>query len=194
MSARQIQAVVMGCSAGGLRALQVVLGGLQADCALPIVIVCHTASVELDDLCSLLARRARRPVIEAPERAQPQRGHVYLAPSGYHLYIENNQRFALSVDERVCFSRPSIDVLFESAADAYGSGLVSVLMTGANDDGAAGTRAVRRRGGLAIVQDPEDAEVSTMPEAALLLAGADYCVPLNRIAAIISRLSVISPH
>ena len=107
-------------------------------------------------------------------RTRPRAGHVYVAPSGYHLLLDDG-RFVLSVDPRVGFARPSIDVLFESAAAARGARTVGVIMTGANSDGAAGLKRVRERGGLAVVQAPADAEVDLMPVAALDQAGADHC-------------------
>jgi two-component system chemotaxis response regulator CheB len=182
------EAVVAGCSAGGLKALNVLLPSLDAQLAVPVIIVAHTGSEDIGTLCDLLARVSSLPVQEAQERHLPRPGCVYLAPTGYHLYLEQDGRFALSIDAKVCHVRPSIDVLFESAADAYGPRLIGVVMTGANEDGAAGMRAIRRRDGIAIVQEPQEAEVSTMPAAALAQAGADYCVPLSGIGPLINKL------
>ncbi len=186
--AEGLDAVVAGCSAGGLKALHVLLGGLDAKLPVPLIVVAHTGSEDIGTLCDLLSRNSPLPVVEAQERHLPRPGCVYLAPTGYHLYLEQDGRFALSIDAKVCHVRPSIDVLFESAADAYGSGLAAVVMTGANEDGAAGMKAVRARGGIGIVQDPQDAEVPAMPAAALAQAGADYCIPLNEIGPLINRL------
>lgn len=183
-----LDAVVAGCSAGGLKALHVLLAGLDANLPVPVIVVAHTGSEDIGTLCDLLSRSSPLPVIEALERHLPRPGCVYLAPTGYHLYLEQDGRFALSIDAKVCHVRPSIDVLFESAADAYGNGLAAVVLTGANEDGAAGLKAVRARGGIGIVQDPQDAEVPAMPAAALALAGADYCIPLNEIGPLINRL------
>lgn len=182
------QAIVIGCSAGGLSALEVVFAALDPALPQPITACCHTGSATVDLMCDLLASHATLPVEEARERALLQGGVIHIAPSGYHLLIETSRRFSLSVDERVSYARPSIDVLFESAAEAYRDTLIGVLLTGANSDGAMGLARIRRYGGLAIVQDPEDAEVSTMPRAALEMAGADHCLPLAAIAPLLNRL------
>ena len=182
------QAVVAGCSAGGLKALHVLLSSLHAELPIPVIVVAHTGSEDIGTLCDLLSRNSKLPVVEAQERHLPRPGCVYLAPTGYHLYLEQDGRFALSIDAKVCHVRPSIDVLFESAADAFGPMLAGVVLTGANEDGAAGLKAIRARGGIGIVQDPQDAEVSAMPAAALAQAGADFCVPLHEIGPLINRL------
>jgi two-component system, chemotaxis family, protein-glutamate methylesterase/glutaminase len=182
------QAIVIGCSAGGLTALETLFADLDPSLAQPLAVCCHTGSATVDLLCELLAKHATLPVEEAQERAPMRGGVIHVAPSGYHLLIETNRRFALSVDQRVSFSRPSIDVLFESAAEAYGDGLLGVLLTGANSDGADGLLRIRQCGGTAIVQDPTDAESPAMPAAALERAGADHCLPLAAIAPLINRL------
>ncbi len=181
-------AVVIGCSAGGLLALEQLLGGLLPALPQPFLVCCHTGSSSVELMCELLARHAAMPVLEARERETPRAGTVYVAPSGYHLLVETDGRFALSVDPRVSFARPSIDVLFTSAAEAYGRHLVGVILTGANSDGAAGLAVVRARGGLAIVQRPDDAESPAMPQAALDRAGADHCLPLAAIAPLLNRI------
>ena len=180
--------IVIGCSAGGLQAMQVVLGGLHAQLPVPVVIVTHTASNDVALICDLLRRHTVLNVVEATERCAPAPGVVHIAPSGYHLLISNDGRFELSVDAKVCFVRPSIDVLFSSAAFASSGQLIGVVMTGANHDGAEGLLAVRRAGGLAIVQDPANAEVPAMPQACLDLSGADHCLPLEDIAPLINRI------
>jgi two-component system, chemotaxis family, protein-glutamate methylesterase/glutaminase len=186
MSAHTV--VVVGCSAGGLRALQAVLSGLDNDIAQAIVVCAHTGSVDVTLLCELLARHTAMPVVEAGERMMVTGGVVHVAPSGYHLLIEPSRHFALSVDPRVEFSRPSIDVLFDSAAEVYGPELIGVVLTGANRDGADGLAHIRRCGGLAIVQSPDSAEADVMPAAALAIAGTDYCVSLDDIAPLLNRL------
>lgn len=182
------QAVVIGCSAGGLTALEVVLAGLLPVLEQPFVVCCHTGSSTVDLMCELLSRHATMPVEEARERSPLRSGTIHVAPSGYHLLIEENRRFSLSVDERVSFARPSIDVLFDSAARAYREALIAIVLTGANSDGAAGLECVRRCGGIGIVQDPADAESPVMPAAALERAGADHCLPLAAIATLLNRL------
>jgi len=181
-------AVVVGCSAGGLAALHLLLGGLSQPLPVPMVLVCHSGSEDMRLFCELLASRSGLPVREAEERQLAQPGQVYVAPSGYHLLVEHDGRFALSVDPRVAFSRPSIDVLFESAAEAWRERLLAVLLTGANSDGAHGCRRVRGLGGRVIVEDPRTAHVGTMPAAALELAGADHCLPLAGIPPLLETL------
>jgi len=182
------RAIAIGCSAGGLTALEIVLGGLDPRIPSTILVCCHTGSSDVEILCELLARHTPLPVVEAAERDTPRAGTVHVAPSGYHLLVEHDGRFSLSVDPKVNFSRPSIDVLFASAAEAYRASLIGIVMTGANQDGARGLADIRRHGGLSIVQDPADAEVRTMPQAALDIAGADHCIPLTAIAPLLNRL------
>jgi two-component system chemotaxis response regulator CheB len=182
------EAIVMGCSAGGLNALHAVLEGLDARLPQAIVVCCHTGSSDVGLLCELLSHYSALPVTEARERAPVIGGHVHVAPTGYHLLIEPSRHFALSVDGRVAYSRPSIDVLFESAAEAYRSSLIGVVMTGANRDGALGLAEIRSQGGYAIVEDPTTAHAAAMPRAALDTAGTDACLPLADIAALLNRL------
>lgn len=182
------QAIVIGCSAGGLTALESLFAALAPALSQPIVVCCHTGSSTVDLLCELLGDHASLPVVEAREREPLKGGVIHIAPSGYHLLVEANRRFSLSVDERVSFARPSIDVLFDSAAEAYREGLIGIVLTGANRDGAEGLSRIRRLGGLAIVQDPPEAEVPAMPQAALDLAGSDHCLPLAAIAPLLNRL------
>lgn len=185
-------AVVIGCSAGGIAALQHLFASLSPQLALPILVVCHFGDRDIAGLCSLLGRGATMPVVEAREREVAAPGKIHIAPGGYHLHVERNGAFALSVDEKVCYCRPSIDVMFESAAWCHGRALVGVILTGANDDGAAGLQAVRRNGGRAIVQTPEDAVAPEMPRAALALAGADFVVPLPEIGPTVNGICLHS--
>jgi two-component system chemotaxis response regulator CheB len=187
MSAPRCELAVIGCSAGGLRALQVVIPDLRGDLAAPVIVVCHTAG-EIGTLCHLIGQNAAVPVREARERMRAEPGVVYVAPADYHLLLETDMRFALSVDPRVTYSRPSIDVLFESAANACGPRLAGVVLTGGNHDGAAGLKHIRDAGGVSIVQRPDTAEVDSMPAAALTLAGADHCVTLDQIGPLLNVL------
>lgn len=180
-------AVVVGCSAGGVTAAGQLLAQLSPQLKLPVIIVCHTGSEDVEMLCEVLSLVSRLPVCEASERHRPQPGIAYLAPAGYHLLIERDGCFALSVDERVAYSRPSIDVLFVAAAECYGAALIGVVLTGANEDGAEGLLTIRSLGGLGIVQSPETAEVDTMPAAALRIAGADHIAPLDGLATLINH-------
>jgi two-component system, chemotaxis family, protein-glutamate methylesterase/glutaminase len=181
-------AIVIGCSAGGVDALKAVIGGLDGGMTQPVLVCCHTGSDTVELLCEVLERVAALPVIEAAERHPVQGRTVHLAPSGYHLLVELDQHFALSVDPRVNYARPSIDVMFCSAAEVWHEKLLGVVLTGGNADGAAGLQRIRELGGTAIVQSPSTAEMPVMPQAALDTAGADYCVDLSAIAPLINRL------
>lgn len=160
-------AVVLGASAGAIQALLHVLPALPADYPLPVLIVVHIPSGRRSELTTLFASKCRLAVVEGEDKAPILPGTIVFAPPDYHMLVETDGTIALSRDEPVFFSRPSIDVLFESAADAYGSALVGVVLTGANEDGAQGLRAVAEAGGLAYVQDPATAYARAMPEAAL---------------------------
>ena len=176
--------VVVGCSWGGLAALGRLLDHLPDEVDLPIVVAQHRGPDSLRGALEAILQRGRgRPVVEVDDKDAIAPGRIYLAPPDYHLLVEPGS-FALSVDERVRHARPSIDVLFESAADAYGERVIGVVLTGANEDGAAGLARIVERGGAAIVQDPETAEAREMPAAAL---GA---VP----AATVLALEAIGPH
>ena len=140
-------------------------------------------------LAELLHLRIKRPVHDVDDKLPIEPGNVYLAPPDYHLLVERGW-FSLSVDERVQYARPSIDVLFESAADAYGSAVIGVILTGANEDGAAGLAAIKHRGGVAIIQDPIGAERRAMPDAAIAATVADAVLPLDAIGRFIYGLCV----
>ncbi len=185
---RTVEAVVIGCSAGGLDALRVLLDALPEKFPATVIIVAHTAADSVNMLPFLLAKTCRLPVSEAIEREPALPGHVYVAPPNYHLLIEPNRIFALSVDERVCFVRPSIDVLFCSAADAYGDRLIGVILTGANNDGAQGLKAVKAAGGFTFAQEPDSAYADAMPRAAIATGAVDKVVQLDALAAEILSL------
>lgn len=176
--------VVIGASWGGMRALSRVLSGLPADFPIPIAIAQHRdADAEDDLLPSLLARHTPLAVADASDKQPLVPGRVLLAPPGYHMLIEDGS-VALSVDEPVQFSRPSIDVLFDSASEEHGERTIGVVLTGANADGADGLAAIKRRGGYTIVQDPATAERPEMPAAALAV-GPDAVVDLDDVAQVL---------
>lgn len=183
MAGALAQAVVIGASAGGPAALRRLLERLDPGLPAAVVVVNHVGARGPDLLPEVLEQSSPLPVALAQERMPVTEGRVHVAPSGYHLLIEPDRHFSLSVDPKVCFSRPSIDVLFETAARAYHKCLIGVVLTGASSDGAEGLAQIRQRGGLALVQSPEEAEVPTMPRAALERAGADLCAPLDALAA-----------
>jgi two-component system, chemotaxis family, protein-glutamate methylesterase/glutaminase len=174
--------VTIGASWGGLNALETVLGALPGDFPTPIAIAQHRAAdYGSGALTRMLSLRSGLDVCEAGDKDPVESGRVYLAPPDYHLLVEP-EGFALSVDEQVQYSRPSIDVLFDTAADTYGEALIGVILTGANADGAYGLRRVKRRGGVTIVQDPATAEKRDMPEAAIATGAADHVLALEDIA------------
>jgi two-component system chemotaxis response regulator CheB len=176
--------VVIGASWGGMRALKRVLSELPAGFPTPIAVAQHRdADAEDDLLPTLLARHTQLVIADADDKDPLEPGRVLLAPPGYHMLIEDGS-VALSVDEPVQFARPSIDVLFESAAAEYGARTVGVVLTGANADGACGLGAIKRRGGYTIVQDPSTAERTEMPEAALAV-GPNAVIDLDGMASVL---------
>jgi two-component system chemotaxis response regulator CheB len=182
------EAAVLGVSAGGLQALMKIIPALPAAFPLPIAIVQHLGVRSDAYLAGLLNRNSAIEVKEAEDKETLSPGTAYLAPAGYHLLIEPDKSFSLSVDDKVNFSRPSIDLLFESAADAFGETLIGVVLTGANSDGAQGLKAIKRRGGLAVVQNPKTAEASFMPRAAIAATAVDHIVELEHIAMLLLKL------
>jgi two-component system chemotaxis response regulator CheB len=188
---RQIEAVVIGASAGGLEGLSVLLPELPATLRVPVFIVMHLPREHRSLLSEIFARKCAVRVSEAEDKAPVGPGCVYFAPPDYHLLLDEGPRLALSVDEPVHFSRPSIDVLFESAADLYREHLLGIILTGANQDGADGLAAVREAGGITVVQQPDGTYESHMPAAALKLGPVDYVLPLNGIAGLMRSLPMI---
>jgi two-component system chemotaxis response regulator CheB len=184
----EVDAVVVGASAGGIDALLVLFGALPARRRQPIVVVLHLPEGHQSRLADLFGARVTGTVREASPGESLQPDAIYFAPPGYHLLVEQDRTFALSLDPPVLFSRPSIDVLFESAADAYGARLAGFILTGANADGAAGLAAVKAQGGFAAVQDPAEAAHVTMPEAALQAVAADAVLPLAGLRDLLARL------
>jgi two-component system, chemotaxis family, protein-glutamate methylesterase/glutaminase len=179
--------VVIGTSTGGLAAMQVLLPGLAEGLGCALVVAQHRGKDPGSRLCDFLQKSSRLPVGE-PEDKEPIRpGRVYLAPRDYHLLIEEGS-FALSTEAPVYFARPSIDVLFESAADAYGERVVGVVLTGANGDGARGLARIKAAGGLALVQEPATAQAREMPEAAIAATRVDHVLPLREVARFLNDL------
>ncbi|HEX2185575.1 MAG TPA: chemotaxis protein CheB [Chloroflexota bacterium] len=172
--------IVVGVSAGGLFALRTLVGGLPEEFDLPVAVVQHRSRDSLL-LCELLQECSELPVGEVSDKEEIVPGRVYVAPPDYHLLVEEPGWFALSTDEPVRYSRPSIDVLFLSAADAYGLDTIGVVLTGANTDGARGLRRIADLGGHAVVQDPATAEVKVMPQAALRAVPEACVLPLEQI-------------
>jgi two-component system chemotaxis response regulator CheB len=179
--------VVVGTSSGGLKALQTLLSGLPANFPLPLVIVQHRGKDSEPGLCEFLDRGSRLPVSEPEDKQNMLPSHAYLAPQDYHLLIEERS-FALSTEPPVAFARPSIDVLFESAADEYKEHAIGVILTGGNRDGARGLAKIKARGGLALVEDPASAAFREMPEAAIDSTDVDQILTLEEIAPFLSKL------
>ena len=178
---RDIDAVAIGASAGGVEVLSVLLSSLPASCRASFFIVMHIPRERPSLLAEVFNARCALPVREAEDKEPVQPGTVYFAPPDYHLLLDRGPILALSSDEPVHFSRPSIDVLFESAADIYGERLLGLILTGANQDGAEGLAAVGRAGGRTVVQEPGGAAVPFLPEAALQVGPVDFVLSLAQL-------------
>jgi two-component system, chemotaxis family, protein-glutamate methylesterase/glutaminase len=188
---RPYEVIAIGCSMGGMRALQIVLEALPRDFPVPVVIVQHRYRTSNESLPNFLRRHSQLNVVDADDKQWIRAGHVYLAPADYHLLLDRNGEHGelhLSVDARVEYSRPSIDVLFESAAAAYRDAIIGVVLTGANADGARGAAQIKRAGGFVIVQDPATAEAPAMPQAAIAATRVDRILPLERIGPFLVEL------
>jgi two-component system chemotaxis response regulator CheB len=177
----EFELICIGASWGGLQAVGQVLTDVPAEIDQPIAIAQHRHPESGEGtLADLLSMRTDRTVLEVEDKMPLQRRHVYIAPRDYHLLVERGS-LALSLDARIQFSRPSIDVLFESAADAYGPAVIGIILTGANEDGAFGLARIKQRGGIAVVQDPAGAARRTMPDAAIAGTMVDAVLPLEGI-------------
>jgi two-component system, chemotaxis family, protein-glutamate methylesterase/glutaminase len=183
-----VDAVALGASAGGIDALFSVLGGLPHTPATPLVAVLHLPPTHDSRLAEVFSARLALTAREAQAHAPVEPGLLYFAPPGYHLQVEPDRTFSLSCDDPVLFSRPSIDVLFESCADAYGPRLAGIVLTGANEDGAEGLACIKAAGGLTVVQDPDEAAHKAMPQAAIRRAQPHFVLPLAAIAGLLHTL------
>lgn len=179
---RRCEIVVIGASTGALNALSQILSALPAGFPAPILVVVHLPGGKDNLMVELMASRCALPVREAEDKEPMEAGMIYFAPPEYHLLVEPDRRMSLSVEEPVNYSRPSIDPLFESAADVFGEGTIGLILTGASRDGAAGLRAVEDAGGIALVQSPGTAEATVMPLAALEHCSNARSLPLEQIA------------
>jgi two-component system, chemotaxis family, protein-glutamate methylesterase/glutaminase len=190
---RRFEAVVIGGSAGAVDALVALLPALPAGFALPVFCILHLPDGRESRLAELFDERLPMPVREAADKEEIVPGTVYFAGPGYHLSVERDRTFSLSCEPPVHFARPAIDVLMESGADAYGPALAAILLTGANHDGADGMARIRARGGFTVVQDPLDAQVSTMPARAIRRCQPNLILPLARIHALLPMLEMNEP-
>ena len=179
------EAVVIGASAGAVEALNQLLPAVPEAARIPVAVVVHLPPNRPSLLPEVFASRCLARVREPVDKEPMTAGSIWFAPSNYHLLLESDRSFAFSTDLPVNFSRPSIDVFFESASDVFGETLCCVVLTGANDDGALGASAVRRQGGLVIVQDPESAEAKQMPSAAISRANPQIIATLPEITELI---------
>jgi two-component system, chemotaxis family, protein-glutamate methylesterase/glutaminase len=180
--------VVIGGSAGAIQALPVILAQLPATFGLPVVVVLHRLEGSSGYLQQYFGQHCALRVVEVEDKQPLRCGQVYIAPAGYHTLIEAGGHFSLSIDPRVNYSRPSIDVLFESAVDVYRNRLVGVILTGANSDGSAGLKKIKQAGGLAVVQCPATAVADFMPKAALRVTAVDQVLDLQGIGRFLARL------
>lgn len=183
-----VDAAVIGASAGGVDAMLNLVSGLPANFSLPVIILIHLPPSRDSRLAEIFQHRTAVKVREAEDKQSIMPGTIYFAGPGYHLSIENDRTFSLSCEAAVHYSRPSIDILMESAADVYGPRLAGILLTGANYDGAAGLAKIRERGGLTIVQDPAEAQVATMPEAAIRKLQPNLILKLDGIRSLLLEL------
>jgi two-component system chemotaxis response regulator CheB len=180
--------VVIGVSAGGFKALHTILPEFPVDFPCPVIIVQHRQATGDNFLVESLNSKCSLYIKEAEDKETIKPGNVYIAPGGYHLLVERDRTLSLSMDEPVSYARPSIDVLFETSAGAFGSHLIGVILSGANSDGSDGIRIIKANGGLTIAQDPETAEVSVMPLCAIATKCIDFILPLEDIPSFIIDL------
>jgi two-component system chemotaxis response regulator CheB len=190
---RAVDAIVIGASSGGVEALSVLLPSLPARLRLPVFVVLHLPPDRPSRLADIFSRKCAVPVREAEDKLPVEAGTVYFAPPDYHLLLDVGPTLALSADEAVNYSRPSIDVLFESARDIYGHRLLAMLLTGASHDGAAGIHAIRFAGGCAVVQRPDTAQAPLMPESALKRGPVDFVLTLEEIAGLFQTFDAGAP-
>lgn len=182
------EAVVIGASAGGIRALERLLAPLPSDFPLPIIVVQHLHPNSESYLPKILSAHCALPVKQAEERETIQQSVVYIAPPNYHLLIEEDRSFSLSLEPPVRYARPSVDVMFETAMYAYRDELIGIILTGANDDGREGVKKIKKAGGYIIVQDPKTAEAQAMPNAAITAVTVDKILAIEEIGVYLLQL------
>ncbi len=189
---RKISAIVIGASAGAVDTLSILLANLSSTMQLPVIIVVHVPSQRENLLPLLFSSKSHLEVREIEDKEPIEKGKVYVAPPNYHVLVEVNRCLSLSCDPPVLYSRPSIDVLFESAADVYREELIGVVLTGANSDGAEGLHSIVKAGGIALVQDPKESYAAMMPAAALAKCPTALSLPVVHISKLISELAADS--
>ncbi|MCK5893219.1 MAG: chemotaxis protein CheB [Endozoicomonadaceae bacterium] len=186
---RTFSAVVIGASAGGIEALDILFSALNKDFSVPVFVVKHIDAGVNNGIIDYLSKSSALPISFSDDQELVENGHIYMAPPGYHMLIEDDHSISLSVDRKITYSRPSIDVLFESAADAFSSRLIGVVLTGANRDGSAGAQRIKQRGGVVLVQEPTTAEYDVMPKAAIADADVDGVMDLLALADRLTELT-----
>ena len=189
VSKHSYEAIVIGVSAGGLTALTEILPEFDKEMTLPVMIVQHQRNDSDDFLVRYFDRLCRHSVREVEDKMPVESGTIYFAPVNYHLLVEPDKTLSLSTEARVNYSRPSIDVLFESAAETYTDRLVGIILTGANQDGTHGAARIKELGGLIIVQDPGTAEAETMPMSVIKHVQVDHVLALDRIGEFVNSLN-----
>lgn len=183
------EAIVIGVSSGGMHAMNVIFSHLPEDFKIPIIIVQHIGAHSDSEWIKILDHRNQLHIKEADEKEKIEKGYVYFAPPNYHLLIEKNKTLSLSIEERVNFARPAIDVLFETAAEAYKNKLIGIILTGSNYDGTKGLKRIKELGGLTIAQDPETAASPFMPASAIAAMQPDYILSLEDIIELLKKKS-----
>jgi two-component system, chemotaxis family, protein-glutamate methylesterase/glutaminase len=186
----QYEAIVIGVSSGGMNAMKIMFSLFPENFNLPVIIVQHLSSRSDSQWIKVLNERSNLHIKEADEKEKIEKGIVYIAPPNYHLLIEKNRTFSLTIDEKVNYARPSIDVLFESAAEVFKNKLIGIVLTGANNDGTIGIRKIKESGGLVIIQDPETAESPYMPASALSAVKPDYILDLDDIIKLLIKIDI----
>lgn len=183
------KAIVIGASSGGMNALKKIVMALPPNFDMPVIIIQHIGAGSdsywidlLDDICKLKVK-------EADEKEKIKKGTVYVAPPNYHLLVETDETFSLTIDQRVNYARPSIDVLFESAAHVYKDKLIGIILTGSNSDGALGMKKIKDLGGLTISEDPKTAESAFMPASAIEITKIDHILPMEKIIQLLLEIN-----
>lgn len=184
----QYEAIVIGVSSGGMNAMKIIFSAMPAHFSIPMIIVQHLGANSDGQWITLLNDKSQLEIKEADEKEKIEKGIIYIAPPNYHLLIEKDKTFSLTIDERVNYARPSIDVLFESAAEAYRNKLIGIVLTGANNDGTKGIKRIQECGGLTIIQDPKTAESAYMPKAAIAAIEPNFIGSLDDIAEFLIKI------
>lgn len=183
------KAIVIGASAGGFNALKELISALPSDFSIPIIIVQHISPTSDNYMARYLDKISKLTVKEADEKEKILPGYVYISPPNYHLLIEEDHTLSLSNDAKKNYSRPSIDILFETAMYAFGDELIGIVLTGANNDGAEGLKQIKDNGGYCIVQDPSEAESESMPMAAIETSNPQKVLKLNAIVKALVKIN-----